>query len=113
MLGLQWRLGVWVAQAPHRRSSGGGNAWMSHRLAACHLSPAVPSDPAGLCRAPQIWSFEPSIFRIFYCTGWETTVIHYRRLRDGKLLTQARPIGAVGSGRGTVEASGGRWRVGR
>lgn len=41
----------------------------------------------------QVWSFEPSIFRVFYCTGWETTKLHYRRLIDGRPLTQVSVTG--------------------
>jgi hypothetical protein len=31
----------------------------------------------------QAWSYMPDIFRIFYCTGWEHTVLHYRRVPVG------------------------------
>ncbi|KAG1676847.1 hypothetical protein FOA52_010356 [Chlamydomonas sp. UWO 241] len=29
------------------------------------------------------WSYLPDVFRLFYCTGWEDTVMHYRRVRPG------------------------------
>lgn len=25
------------------------------------------------------WSYDPQLFRIYYCTGWDTTILHYRR----------------------------------
>jgi len=30
------------------------------------------------------WSYQPEAFRVFYCTGWETALMHYRRLRPGQ-----------------------------
>ena len=26
------------------------------------------------------WSYLPDTFRVYYCTGWEYTVLHYRRV---------------------------------
>ncbi|MEW5320338.1 MAG: hypothetical protein WDW38_011418 [Sanguina aurantia] len=52
-----------------------------------HNTPTVTDPQRGAVH--QVWSFEPSIFRVFYCTGWETTKLHYRRVMDGRPLTQA------------------------
>ncbi len=30
------------------------------------------------------WSYDADIFRIFYCTGWDDTVLHYRRVTKGE-----------------------------
>lgn len=40
----------------------------------------------------QIWSFEPPLFRMFYCTGWEETVFNYRRVVNGKPINQASSL---------------------
>lgn len=42
----------------------------------------VPRSPAAL--PLQDWSYTPEIFRLFYCTGWDSTVLHYRRVRKGQ-----------------------------
>lgn len=34
------------------------------------------------------WSFEPQLFRIFYCTGWDEAVLQYRRVVRGQPLTK-------------------------
>ncbi|EFJ40325.1 hypothetical protein VOLCADRAFT_119992 [Volvox carteri f. nagariensis] len=31
------------------------------------------------------WSFEPNLFRIFYCTGWDEAVLQYRRVEWQRL----------------------------
>ncbi|KAG2492426.1 hypothetical protein HYH03_009369 [Edaphochlamys debaryana] len=36
----------------------------------------------------RIWSFEPQLFRVFYCTGWEETVLQYRRVVRGQPLSR-------------------------
>ena len=40
------------------------------------------------------WSYIPSAFRIYYCTGWEHTVLHYRRLVNGQ-PTGSKVCGSV------------------
>ncbi len=40
--------------------------------------------------APQTWSFEPQLFRVFYCTGWDEAVLQYRRVVRGQPLTKVR-----------------------
>ena len=40
------------------------------------------------------WSYIPATFRIYYCTGWEYTVLHYRRVINGN------PESKVGQGWG-------------
>jgi hypothetical protein len=43
------------------------------------------------------WSYLPDVFRLFYCTGWADTVLHYRRVLPG---------GTQASGRGGPEIAG-------
>lgn len=31
-----------------------------------------------------MWSFDPEFFRLYYCTGWKETLLHYRRMVDGE-----------------------------
>eukprot|EP00798_Chlamydomonas_sp_ICE-L_P011613 gene11613-34320_t len=55
------------------------------------------------------WSYEPDLFRIFYCTGWENTVMHYKRCYpNGKKLPQvSMGTAAVRSARPVMSA---KWR---
>ena len=40
----------------------------------------------------QEWSYDADVFRIFYCTGWEHTVLHYRRSVKGTEPSKVRVL---------------------
>ncbi|GLC57318.1 hypothetical protein PLESTB_001211200 [Pleodorina starrii] len=48
--------------------------------------PVYPHEEQG--EVHKSWSFEPDLFRIFYCTGWEEAVLQYRRVVRGKPVTK-------------------------
>ncbi|GFR50917.1 hypothetical protein Agub_g13235 [Astrephomene gubernaculifera] len=48
--------------------------------------PVHPSEEYG--EVHRVWSFEPDLFRIFYCTGWEEAVLQYRRVVKGQPLSK-------------------------